>query len=28
MYTGPSAGNERAYVDSVSVVVYYRIPCP
>jgi hypothetical protein len=26
-YTGPVAGNERAYIDSVRVVVFYRAPC-
>jgi hypothetical protein len=26
-YTGPPAGNERVYVDSVRVVVYYRGAC-
>jgi hypothetical protein len=27
-YTGPSAGNERAYVDSVRATVFYTTPCP
>jgi hypothetical protein len=26
-YTGPSAGNERAYIDSVRVTVFYRASC-
>jgi hypothetical protein len=26
-YIGPSAGNERAYIDSVRVTVFYRTPC-
>jgi hypothetical protein len=27
-YTGPAAGNERGYVDSVRVTVYFKTPCP
>jgi hypothetical protein len=26
-YTGPSAGNERAYIDSVRVTVFFNTPC-
>jgi hypothetical protein len=26
-YTGPSAGNERAYIDSVRVTVFYQAAC-
>ncbi|HZU83518.1 MAG TPA: hypothetical protein VE987_11400 [Polyangiaceae bacterium] len=26
-YIGPSAGSERAYVDSVRVTVSYTTPC-
>jgi hypothetical protein len=26
-YSGPAAGNERAYVDSVRVTVFFRTPC-
>ena len=26
-YTGPAAGNERGYIDSANVVIFFRPPC-